>query len=104
FAAVNDANTNPVLQKVQEEEAPKLAAHFDAIYLDAKCFARVAAIYQQRASVNLDPESLRLVEVTYNKFVRSGANLSDADKAELKKLNEQISTLSAAFSAKLLAA
>ncbi|MGO9649572.1 MAG: peptidyl-dipeptidase Dcp [Terriglobales bacterium] len=104
FGAVSGANTNPVLQKVRTEEAPKLAAHYDAIYLNAKCFARVAAVYQQRASLKLDAESLRLLEVTYDRFVRSGANLSDADKTELKKLNEEISTSSEAFSTKLLAA
>jgi peptidyl-dipeptidase Dcp len=104
FGAVSQANTNAVLQKVQEEEAPKLAAHYDAIYLNAKCFARVAALYKQRESLGLDPESLRLLEVTYEKFVRSGANLPDADKTELKRLNQEISTLSTAFSTKLLAA
>jgi peptidyl-dipeptidase Dcp len=104
FHGVTGANTNPVLQKVRTEEAPKLAAHHDAIYLNAKLFARVAAVYQQRAALKLDPESLRLLEVTYDSFVRSGANLSDGDKTELKKLNEEISTLSNAFSTKLLAA
>jgi len=104
FRAVSGANTNPVLQKVRSDEAPKLAAHRDAIYLNAKLFARVAAIYKQRESLRLDPESLRLLEVTYDTFVRSGANLSEADKTELKKLNEEISTLSNAFSTKLLAA
>jgi len=104
FGAVTGANTNPVLQKVQAEEAPKLAAHADAIYLNAKLFARVAALYKQRESLKLGPESLRLVEVTYDSFVRAGANLSDADKTELKKLNEEISTLSNDFSTKLLAA
>jgi peptidyl-dipeptidase Dcp len=104
FGAVSQANTNPVLQKVQEEEAPKLAAHYDAIYLNAKCFARVADLYKQRESLGLDPESLRLLEVTFEKFVRSGANLPDADKTELKRLNQEISTLSTAFSTKLLAA
>ena len=104
FFAVAQANTNPVLQKVRTAEAPKLAAHYDAIYLNAKLFARVAAVYKQRHSLNLDPESLRLLDVTYDKFVRSGANLSDADKTELKKLNEEISTLSTTFSTKLLAA
>jgi peptidyl-dipeptidase Dcp len=84
--------------------APKQAAHHDAIYLNAKLFARVAAIYQQRATLQLDGESLRLLEVTYDNFVRSGANLSEADKTELKKLNEEISTLSNRFSTKLLAA
>src|SRR5271157_1401035 len=104
FAAVSQANADPVLQSVQEEEAPKLAAHYDAIYLDAKLFARVAAVYKQRQSLNLDPESLRLLEVIYDKFVRSGANLSDADKVELKKLNQEISAISNSFSTKLLTA
>jgi len=104
FRAVAGANTNPALQKVRTEEAPKLAAHQDAIYLNAKLFARVAALYQHRATLQLDPESLRLLEVTYDRFVRSGANLSETDKTELKKLNEEISTLSNAFSTKLLAA
>jgi peptidyl-dipeptidase Dcp len=104
FGAVTSANTNAVLQKVRSEMAPKQAAHHDAIYLNAKLLARVAAVYQQRATLKLDGESLRLLEVTYDNFVRSGANLSEADKTELKKLNEEISTLSNRFSTKLLAA
>jgi peptidyl-dipeptidase Dcp len=104
FGAVTSANTNAVLQKVRSEMAPKQAAHHDAIYLNAKLLARVAAVYQQRATLKLDGESLRLLEVTYDNFVRSGAKLSEADKTELKKLNEEISTLSNRFSTKLLAA
>ncbi len=102
FGAVSAANTNPTLQKVKSEMAPKLAAHADAIYLNAKLFARVESLYQQRRSLKLDPESLRLLEVTYDRFVRSGANLSEADKSELKKLNEEISTLSNSFTVKIL--
>jgi len=104
FRGVTGANTNPLLQKVRTEEAPKLAAHHDDIFLNARLFARVAAIYEQRDSLKLDPESLRLLDVTYDGFVRSGAKLSEADKTELKKLNEDISKLSNAFSTKLLAA
>ena len=104
FNGVTGANLNPELQKVQDFEAPKLAAHHDAIFLDSKLFQRVAAVYQQRDSLKLDPESLRLVEFYYKKFVHSGANLSDSDKAELKKLNEEESTLTNAFTTKLLAA
>ncbi len=104
FTAVSEANTNPVLQKVRENEAPKLAAHHDAIYLNARLFARVDAVYKQRDSLNLDPESLRLLTVTHDDFVRAGANLSDADKSKLRKMNEEISTLSSDFSTKLLAA
>jgi peptidyl-dipeptidase Dcp len=104
FEGVVGANTNPVLEKVQADEAPKLAAFRDAIYLNAKLFARVSSIYNQREALHLDPESLRLLEVTYDEFVRSGANLSDNDKAELKKLNEQIATLSNDFRSKVLEA
>lgn len=104
FNAVTGANSSPELEKLQEIEAPKLAAHKDGIFLDSKLFQRVETIYKQRESFKLDPESLRLVEYYYEEFVHAGANLSEADKAELKKLNEEESTLSAAFSNKLLAA
>src|SRR5713101_9549787 len=73
FGAVTGANINPVLLKARADEAPKLAAHQDAIYLNAKLFSRVAAVYKQRESLKLDAESLRLLEVTYDAFVRSGA-------------------------------
>ena len=104
FGGVTGANTNPTLQKVKSIEAPKLAAHRDFIYLNAKLFTRVAAIYNQRASLRLDPESLRLLEYTYDQFVHAGANLSEADKTTLKKLNEEISSDSDTFNTKLLAA
>jgi len=104
FEGVAQANTSDTLQKVEEEEAPKLAAHRDAITLNSKLFARVQAVYDQRDSLKLDPESLRLVDVTYKNFVRGGAKLSDADKAKLKDLNKEESTLSTQFSNKLLAA
>jgi peptidyl-dipeptidase Dcp len=104
FDAVTGANTNPLLQKVQEIEAPKLAAHRDAIYLDRRLYDRVEAIHQQRATLNLDPESLRLVEFYHQQFVHAGANLADPEKAELKAINEEISTLQNSFRTKLLAA
>ncbi|MGA9332813.1 MAG: peptidyl-dipeptidase Dcp, partial [Rudaea sp.] len=104
FNAVSGANTNPTLQKVQEEEAPKLAAHADAIHLNDKLFQRVDAVYKQRNKLHLDPESLRLVNVVHAQFVQAGAKLSPADKDKLKKLNEEESSLSAAFINKLLAA
>jgi len=104
FHGVTGANTNPALQKVKSIEAPKLAAHEDFIFLNTKLFARIDAIYKQRASLNLDPESLRLVERYYERFTHAGANLSEADKAELRKINEELSTLSDSFTNKLLAA
>jgi peptidyl-dipeptidase Dcp len=104
FSAVVGANTNDTLDKAQTDEAPKLAAHEDAIYLNPKLFARVNAIYDQRDTLKLDPESLQLLNVYYMQFVHSGANLSDADKAKLRDINKQDSTLEAQFQQKLVAA
>jgi peptidyl-dipeptidase Dcp len=104
FFTVVSANENPTLQKVRATEAPKLAAHHDAILLNDKLFQRVSTIYNERKSLNLDPESLRLVEYDYDQFVHAGAKLNEADKAQLKKLNEELATLSNTFATKLLAA
>jgi peptidyl-dipeptidase Dcp len=103
FNCVTSANTNDELEKVQAYEAPRLAANNDAIYLNSKLFARVKAIYDQRASLHLDAESLKLAEWYYDQFVHAGAKLSDADKDKLKKLNEEDSTLENDFLTKLLA-
>ena len=104
FSGVTGANTNPVLQEVRREEAPKFAAQRDAIFLNAKLFERVKAVYEQRTGLGLTPEGLRLVEVTYREFLHAGADLPEEKKAELKRLNEEESTLSNAFTTKLLAA
>jgi len=104
FNCVTGANLDDELQKVMEYEAPRMAAHQDAIHLNAQLFARIKAIYEKRASLGLDPESLRLIEYEYEEFVKAGANLSEEDKAKLKKLNEEESTLETAFQTKLLAA
>jgi peptidyl-dipeptidase Dcp len=103
FDAVAQANTNPTLDKVNEIETPKRVAHDDAIFLNQKLFQRVATIYKQLDTLKLDAESRRLVEVYYKHFVHQGANLSDPDKAKLKQLNEQISTLENSFRTKLQA-
>ena len=87
FGAMTSANTSDALQKLDEETSPKLAALNDDIMLNGKLFARIKAIYQDRDALKLDPESRRLVEVTYKNFELAGANLSDADKAKLKALN-----------------
>jgi peptidyl-dipeptidase Dcp len=104
FGGVSEANTNPALQATKTALAPELAAHQDAISLNKKLFERVKTVYEQRSSLKLDPESLRLVEITYDGFVHAGANLSPADKEQLKKLNKEESALSDAFSQKLLEA
>ncbi len=103
FFAVVQANTNDALDKVQSDEAPKLAAHNDAIFLNAKLFARVKAVYGQRSKLKLDAESRQLLEVYYNQFIHAGASLSDPDKEKLKEINKEDATLSTDFQQKLLA-
>jgi len=104
FNGVSQADTNPVLQKAKTALAPQIAAHMDAIRLNKMLFERIAAIYAKRAALKLDSEALRLVERQYAEFVHSGANLSDQDKEQLKALNKELSSLSDAFSKKLLEA
>jgi peptidyl-dipeptidase Dcp len=104
FFGVVSANSNPDLLKVRSIEAPKLAAFQDEIHLNSKLFQRIKTIYDQRHSLHLQPEALRLVEWDYLQFVQAGANLNDADKTLLKKLNEQIAVMQEDFQTKLLAA
>jgi peptidyl-dipeptidase Dcp len=104
FYAVAGAHTNPTIQQLQQDVAPKLSAHSDAINLDARLFARVRSVYEQRDSLALDAESLRLLEITYDGFVKAGALLHEDDKEKLKALNTEQSTLQAKFINCVLAA
>jgi peptidyl-dipeptidase Dcp len=104
FRAVADANTNDVLERVDREVAPKLAAYYDAVFLSPKLFARVKAVYDQRIALNLDPESRQLLSITYDRFVHAGAELSNADKARLREINQQLASLETEFQQRLLAA
>jgi peptidyl-dipeptidase Dcp len=103
FNLVVQANTNPVLQQVDAAQAPKLAANRDATYLDAALFARVKRLYDNRASLGLEPDQLQLVERYYREFVRSGAALIDSQKKDLSALNQEQAELTAAFRKKVLA-
>ncbi len=96
------ADTNETLDAIRSEMAPKLAAHSDAILLNARLFARIEALHDQRASLGLDGESLRLVEEYHTDFVRSGARLSDADKQRLRDINAELASLEATFSRNVL--
>ena len=104
FNTLTGANTDSVLQKVQEDVAPELAATADAIHLNSKLFKRVEAVYNDSTNSKLDAESNRLVKFYYHQFVQAGAKLSDADKENLKKLNGQEASLTAKFTNQLLAA
>ena len=104
FNALSAANTDDALQKLQEDVAPKLSAHQDAISLNARLFSRIEALYKKRNQLALGPESRRLIEYQYQQFVMAGARLSDADKGRLKALNAEDASLSAKFMNQLLAA
>src|SRR5438105_10659757 len=102
FENLNSCNTNPKMQKIEKEMAPKLSAHRDAIHLNGKLFARVQQLYDNRDKLGLDPESAYLLERYYKDFVRAGAKLSDADKEKLKKINAELATLQTQFEQNVL--
>jgi peptidyl-dipeptidase Dcp len=102
FSNLAGANTNPTLQGIERDMAPRLAAQQDAIRLNGALFARIQGIYEQRAQLGLDAESVRLIERYYQDFVRAGAKLSEADKATLRALNAELATLQTRFSQNVL--
>jgi peptidyl-dipeptidase Dcp len=97
FFNLNDANGNDEMSKIETEMAPLLSAHDDAIHLDAALFARIDTLYAQRAQLDLDRESLQLLERYHTEFVRAGAQLSEGDKTRLRDFNQQLSTLTTQF-------
>ena len=96
------ANTNPTLEALSGDLAPKLSAHQDAIFLNAKLFQRINILVEQKANLHLDAESERLLERYYTDFVRAGAKLSNADKEKLKSLNAQLATMENKFNQNVL--
>ena len=103
FYNLNSANTNDTIQAIAKDLAPVLSAHRDEINLNPELFKRVKAVYDQKENAGLDAEDLKLLEETYKGFVRSGANLKDADKEKLKKINADLSVLSTQYGQNLLA-
>lgn len=95
FFAIAGADTNDDIRAIEEEYAPKLAAHSDAKFLNDRLFLRVKTVYENMKG--LDPAQQRLTKLYYDDFVRAGANLSPEAKEELKKLNERESRLVAKF-------
>ena len=93
FFALAGADTNEVLQQTEKEILPLLAANEDSIYLNDKLFERIEVLYQQRASLSLDSESLKLLEHYYDLFYLRGANLSPEKKEALKEINNRLASL-----------
>ncbi len=102
FFNLNSAHTNDQLQTLAKEINPRLAKHGDDISLNEQLFARVKAVYETRARLDLTPEQDKLLEETYRGFVRGGANLADNKKARFREINEELSLLSTQFGENLL--
>jgi peptidyl-dipeptidase Dcp len=102
FSNLVGTNTNDTMQALDKELAPKLAAHSDAIRLNAKLYQRIKTLYVKRDKLHLDAESKYLLERYHTDFVRAGAKLSDADKAKLKDYNAKLAALQTQFSQNVL--
>lgn len=102
FGAMISANTNDKLNEIQTLMAPKFSAHNDAILLNRALFTRLDTLYQGRADLGLDAESLRLLERYHTDFVRAGAQLSEEQKIRLREINTERAELTTAFSQNVL--
>lgn len=103
FSNLNSANTNKEIQNIAKETAPNLSAHRDNIYLNEKLFARVKALWDKKETLGLNLEQAKILDNSYKDFVRSGANLSDSDKAILRKINGELSLASLKYGQNILA-
>jgi peptidyl-dipeptidase Dcp len=97
------ADVTPEIQAIEAEVARLRAAHSDAVWLDTELYARVKALFERRDRLGLDPESARLVERYHTRFVRAGARLARAEQERLRRLNLELSELTAEFRKRLLA-
>jgi len=103
FAVMTDNMSTPEYQALDKEWQPKISAAFDEISFNEKLFQRVKSLYDRKASLGLDPVQDRLLTRTYDSFVRSGANLNAAQKAQLATMNQELATLFSTFNERLLA-
>jgi peptidyl-dipeptidase Dcp len=103
FSVLSSNLSSPAVQAVEREWSPKLAAAYDAITFDEALFARIAAVHEARDRAELNDEQRRLVELTYDRFVRSGARLSVAQQDELGRINQELASLFTEFRNKVLA-
>lgn len=103
FWGLAGAHTNPEIQKLERELAPKMSRHFSAISMNADLFARIDDLWNRRADLELDAETARVLELTWKGFVRSGAKLDETGKARLAEIGERLASLGAAFGQNVLA-
>ena len=104
FFNLSECENSPEMEAIAEEVTPLLSAHGDDIALNAKLFSRIKAVYDQRESLDLTPEQMRLLEETYKGFVRGGANVPANQQERFRQLNEQIASLTLRFAQNVLKA
>jgi peptidyl-dipeptidase Dcp len=104
FQQLVGANTNDLLNKINEEETPKLQAHSDAILLNPKLFGRIRRLYDHRDDLGLNDKQKFLLSWQYRRFVHAGALLNPTKKSDLTAINEKIARLSNDYRTRLLAA
>ena len=103
FFNVQSADTNDELDSIAKEVTPKLTAHNDNLYLNAKLFQRVKTLYDNRTNLGLTSEQNRLLEKLYKNFIRSGAALNETQKAQLREINKELSSAELNFAQNVLA-
>ncbi|HET9353301.1 MAG TPA: M3 family metallopeptidase [Sphingomicrobium sp.] len=103
FGVYSSNLSTPEVQAINKEWSPKLSAAYDKINLNAKLFDRIAKLYEHREHVGLDAKQMRLLTRTYEGFVRRGAQLNDAQKAQLSDYNQQLAAAFSDFNSRLLA-
>ena len=97
FFHLTGANTTDRLDEINTEISPKLSAHGDSIVLNPELFARVKAVYDNRAAMSMLPEDAKLLEETYKSMVHAGAELTDAERERVKEINTELSTVTTEF-------
>ena len=98
FFALTSAHTNDRIDAIDEEVSPLLSAHSDAIDLNPALFARVKAVYDNRAAMTMTREDARLLEVTYQDMVHAGALLTENERDEVRSINGELASLTTQFS------
>ena len=102
FNNLTSSATNPELDTIDRDYAPKLAAHRSRIMLDAGLFARIDALWRERDQLPLAPDQSRLLERHHLNFVRAGARLDPAQKARMAEITERLATLHTLFGQNVL--
>ncbi|MCA0176810.1 MAG: M3 family metallopeptidase [Proteobacteria bacterium] len=98
---LNASTATPELQAVELAMAAPLAAHDSAVMMHAGVFARLDAVYQDRAA--LAPEARRLVERLHLDRVRAGACFGPAEQARYAQLMQELAELTTRFAQNVLA-